>query len=262
MRSVPLSLVVLLVGACSHSPDRIASSQPGALPRPVASDLFVCPGGYGWAAYGEIVYAPNDTTKPTAEVRPDRCFSSLEEAKTAGFHLHPPPPGGALIETIYLVPPDPPILPVCRKAARDLGFSVLCPGLVPGEANSMVDCDTDCVFVQALVFTFSFSGPPGYVGVPGQSGNHLFVLEAREGRERSVGFLTCLDARTVGEATIRGATGRWVACPANGSGLNSGHVMLVWVSNGVRYAVSLHSDTNLNRKIALAVAEGMIPVAA
>jgi hypothetical protein len=264
MRLVPFGLVVaLLVGACSHlpaSPDRIPSSQTGALPRAVASDLFVCPGGYGWAAYGDIVYAPNDTTKPTAEVRPDRCFTSLEEAKTAGFHLHPPPPGGALIETIYLVPPDPPILPVCRKAARELGFMVLCPDLIPGDANSMANCETDCIFLKALVLAFSFSGPPGYVGIPGQIGNHLFVLESRAGRDSRVGFLTCFDGQTVGEVTVHGAAARWVACPANGSGMNSGHVMLVWAENGVRYAVSLHSDSDLNRMIALAVAERLVPV--
>src|SRR2546422_7314658 len=106
MRRMPLGLVVvLLVGACSHRPPPpgpIASSQLGAPAHAVASDLYVCPGGYGWAAYGDIVYAPNDTTKPTAEVRPDRCFTSLDQAKGAGFHLHPPPPGGALIDTIYL----------------------------------------------------------------------------------------------------------------------------------------------------------------
>ena len=41
--------------------------------------------------------------------------------------------------------------------------------------------------------------------------------------------------------------------------MNSGHVMLIWVEEGVRYAMSLHSDTELNRKIALAIAQGLIP---
>src|SRR5439155_17702843 len=175
-------------------------------------------------------------------------------------HLHPPPPGGMLIETIYLVAPAPPITPICRKAARELGFTVLCPGLIPGDANSMANCDTDCIFLKALVLAFSFSGPPGYVGIPGQIGNHLFVLESRAGRDSKVGFLTCFDGRSAGDVTIRGTIGRWVTCPSNGSGMNSGHVMLVWVDGGVRYAVSLHSDTDLNRRIALAVAERLIPV--
>ncbi len=43
--------------------------------------------------------------------------------------------------------------------------------------------------------------------------------------------------------------------------MNSGHVMLVWKEDGVRYAVSLHSDTVTNRAIAPAVAAGVEPVA-
>jgi hypothetical protein len=186
---------------------------------------------------------------------------SLEEATLAGYRLPPPPLGGVLVDTIYLVPPDPPILPVCREAARHLGISVLCPSVVPGAANSLVDCDVpDCVYFEALALQFTFSGPPGYVGIPGQSGNHMFVLEAREGREREVEFLTCTDGEMVGQATVQGRPAQWVDCPANGSGMNSGHVMLVWVEEGVRYAVSLHGDTELNRRIALAVAERLIAV--
>src|SRR5207247_1141942 len=114
----------------------------------------------------------------------------------------PPPPGGALIDTIYLVPPDPPILPACRRAARELEFTILCPALVPGEANSMAGCDNGCVFLGALVLAFSFSGPPGYVGIPGQVGNHLFVMESRIGRDSQVEFLTCFDAQAAADVTV------------------------------------------------------------
>ena len=42
--------------------------------------------------------------------------------------------------------------------------------------------------------------------------------------------------------------------------MNAGHVMLVWKERGVRYAVSLHSDTFTNRVIAAAVAAALEPV--
>jgi hypothetical protein len=124
----------------------------------------------------------------------------------------------------------------------------------------MADCEHDCVFQRALVLSFSFSTPPGSVGIPGQTGNHLFVMESTDGRERQVEFLTCADGRASGDTTVRRAVARWIVCPESGSGLNSGHVMLVWVEDGIRYAVSLHSDTDLNRKIALAMVERMTPV--
>jgi hypothetical protein len=223
-------------------------------------DLFVCPGGYGWSAYGDLVYAPNDSTKPAANVRPDRCFTSLDEAARAGFHLQQPA-GGAVIDGIDLVPPDPPLTTVCQDAARRVGFIVLCPALVPGGADSIVPCGQgDCVFLGSLVLSFTFSGPPGYVGIPWESAaNHLFVLEARAGRERTVPFLGCEGPQDVERAEVRGHGGEWIHC-LDGETMNSGHVMLVWRDHGVRYAVSLHSDTFTNRVIAAAVAGRLEPV--
>lgn len=263
MKLVPIGLLVLLAAACTNRPSRPRPTAPTAVGKPahaVASDLFVCPGGYAWAGYGRIVYAPNDTSKPTAEIQPDRCFASLEQAREVGFHLRPPPPGGELIDTIYLVPPDPPVLPACRRAAERLAFTVLCPTLVPGTPDSTAGCENDCLFSNALVLSFSFSGPPGYVGIPAQIGNHVFLMESRVGRESQLEFLMCFDGRATGDVAVQGTTGQWVSCPANGSGMNSGHVMLVWVQQGIRYAVSLHADTDLNRRIALALAQRLTPV--
>jgi hypothetical protein len=262
MQRIAVLGAALLLAACNAGArsDATPTAGPGRPPQQVAADLFVCPGGYGWAAYGHLVYAPNDSSKPTADVRPDRCFSSLDEANQAGFHLKPPPPGGVVIDAIYLVPPDPPILPVCREAARRLGFTVLCPGLVPGDANSFVDCAIiGCVGYGALDLYFTFSGPPGYVGIPGQDGNHLFVLEARAGRERTLEFLGCEGRQDVEPAAFRGHAAQLIHC-LDGETLNAGHVMLVWVEDGIRYVVSLHSDTPVNRDLALAMAEHLVPV--
>jgi hypothetical protein len=263
MRWVAFLGTAILVAACQRGAAPTQTKPPalGQQAREVAEDLFVCPGGYGWPAYGDLVYAPNDSSKPAADVRPDRCFASLDEATRAGFHLLPPPPGGLLIDTIYLVPPDPPILPICREASRRLGFTVLCPAVVPGDANSFVDCAIiGCVSDDALVLSFAFSGPPGYLGIPGQSGNHLFVLEARAGREAAIGFLGCDGpARHRGTVVVRRLEGTWIDCPA-GSSMNSGHVMLVWTQRAIRYAVSLHSDTPVNRDLALAVADRLLAV--
>jgi len=226
----------------------------------VANDLFFCPGGNGWAAYGDLVYAPNDPSKPAADVRPDRCFRSLDEASRAGFHL-PSPPGGVLIDSISLVPPNPPLGPACQDAARRVGFTVLCPGLVPGASNSVVACARrDCVSLGSIVLIFTFSGPPGYIGIPWEpGGNHLFVLEARAGRERTVAFLGCEGPQDVEPVSVRGNAGQWIHC-LDGETMNSGHVMLVWKERHVRYVVSLHSDSFTNRVIAAAVADALEPV--
>src|SRR5437867_2952937 len=76
MRWVAFLGTVVLLAAC-HRGATSAQMMPtlGQPAREVARDLFVCPGGFGWAAYGGLVYPPNDSSKPTADIRPDRCFS-------------------------------------------------------------------------------------------------------------------------------------------------------------------------------------------
>ncbi len=264
VRRATLLGVVALLAACHrggghHETSPLRLGQP-AKENPFAKGVFVCPGGYDWPAYGDVVYAPSDSRIPAADVRPKRCFASLDEAQRANFHLAPPPPGGVLIDTIYLVPPEPPLLGTCREAARRLRKTILCPTLVPEPPPVEVCGEDNCIFARAFVLSFTFSGPPGYVGIPNENANHLFVLKARVGRERSVEFLGCTGARNVQSVTVRGHAGEWIHC-LGGETMNSGHVMLVWKEDGVRYAVSLHSDTVTNRAIAPAVAAGVEPVA-
>jgi len=67
---------------------------------------------------------------------------------------------------------------------------------------------------------FDFVGPLGYVGIPGEDG------------------------------------AKWTTCPRDDadSGINSGHVILVWNIGTVRYGVSVHSDTPTNRQLERAFA--------
>src|SRR5207237_4434446 len=91
MRPTLVLGTALLLAACHGGPGTTPAADLGRAPQEVAKDLFVCPGGYGWAGYGHVVYAPNDSSKPTADIRPDRCFPTLEEATHAGFRLPTPP---------------------------------------------------------------------------------------------------------------------------------------------------------------------------
>ena len=151
MRRIAVLGTALLLAACHRGGARSDATPTAGLGRPpqqVAKDLFVCPGGYDWYAYRKLVYAPNDSSRPAADVRPDRCFSSLEQADRAGFRLPSPASGGVLIDSIYLVPPSPALTPTCQDAAHRLGFTVLCPGLdravrteglrLPGSAGPLL----------------------------------------------------------------------------------------------------------------------------
>jgi hypothetical protein len=118
------------------------------------------------------------------------------------------------------------------------------------------------VFLDALILTDPFGGPPGYQGIPGTNGsNHLFLMEAPARVVASDEFLGCdqpIPSGSVFLPTLH-ASARWTTCPA-GSGMNSGHILLTWTTGGALDVISLHSDTATNRSIALAVADHLIVV--
>ncbi len=65
VRRATLLRVVALLAACHrggghHETSPLRLGQP-AKENPFAKGVFVCPGGYDWPAYGDVVYAPSDS---------------------------------------------------------------------------------------------------------------------------------------------------------------------------------------------------------
>jgi len=97
--------MLALAAACNapareYSRPSSAPSQAGREPRVIASDLFLCPGGFAFPAYGRVFYLPNDPKSPDASVRPTRCFATSDEARSAGFRLAPGALGSEVIGDI------------------------------------------------------------------------------------------------------------------------------------------------------------------
>jgi hypothetical protein len=103
---------------------------------------------------------------------------------------------------------------------------------------------------------FDFAGPPGYVGIPGENGgNHLFLIAATAAVPTG-GPLSlrppCYSSGAQAErTTIGGRRATWISCPGSAaeSGVNSGHIILMWSIGAVRYAVSVHTDSPVNRRL-------------
>ncbi|MGZ5288803.1 MAG: hypothetical protein ACXWZU_12205 [Actinomycetota bacterium] len=58
-----------------------------------------------------------------------------------------------------------------------------------------------------------------------------------------------------------GHPAQWVTCPDNRNPpQDSGHVMLEWTEAGIVYAVSVHTDTPVNRRLALFLAQHLVLV--
>lgn len=222
-----------------------ASVPPGRAPWTFAG-IAVCRGSFSLSGYrtedGSVVFPINHPDwKHSLDLRPARCFSSLRQARAAGYRIAPPPRGARVVGRVYLVPAPREVSARCRAADRTLSFRSPCPGLVPADAAW--SCES-CVVDGTFVLSGTASAPAGYAGVEG-GGMHLVIAASRDPRNER---LTCAGARPAGELRFRGRHARLVRCP-EGSELHSGHLLARWAAAGVSYAVSLHGSDRRNRAL-------------
>jgi hypothetical protein len=185
-------------------------------------------------------------------VRPARCFITEAQARSAGYRPAPLPAGDVAVGPIFLTPPGPLLEVRCRDGARRTGFAIPCPGLLPSGG------DLAGVYPArgSFVLLWNFGGPRGYKGIPTGSSNHLFVF-ALSGRVSQQDFGGCPAQKLLARTTVRGHAAELLACAAGSENMNAGHVVIRWRERGVVYEVSLHNPTNVNRRIAEAVASSV-----
>lgn len=161
-------------------------------------------------------------------------------------------------QEVRLVAAPPWMKGYCRKAARDLGYSVLCPTKVPQQPD-LVPCrgrapklelwdPKDC---HQYVLDGLFTGPTAYRGPFGNSVGHFALWTVRRGSDFDTPGLFGCPTRSLrrGRATIQGIHGTWWYCPHRSANLNSGHIAFQWEHGGLKYGVSVHGDTATNRRL-------------
>src|SRR5207249_11962901 len=97
--------------------------------------------------------------------------------------------------------------------------------------------------------TYPQNTPQGYM-LP----RHMFVMAAIPSQSRYV--TSCTGARPAGRLALNGISAKWITCP-EGSEMNSGHAVIAWSERGIDYAVSIHGNFRVTRKVCLAVAESV-----
>jgi hypothetical protein len=111
-----------------------------------------------------------------------------------------------------------------------------------------------------------FQGPPSYVGMPDAGGSasdigHLNIWSIPRERLDTAGLGCAAKGRAMGIIDMKGAQAQWIACPAGQNPpVDSGHIMLQWSHSGIVYTVSVHTDTAMNRRLALFIAEHLVIV--
>lgn len=176
------------------------------------------------------------------------CAASGHEASKANRYA---------VDGVRLVRAPPAVRATCMTASRRLRVVIFCPTRVPPKWGTQIEVCTGCNGTFSA--TGSFHGPRDYVGVPGAPGwGHLTVWAATQ-RLIDQGFVGCTDGRTLNHETIAGRRTTWIFCPP-GSELDSGHVLVEWSSNHWIYALSLHSNTAMNRQLLRIMAEHVAEV--
>ncbi len=249
-RTLQIAALVLLLGACAGTRPAKAPPQAGAAPLRFPGAV-VCPGPDPIAGYQGRFYPVGFPSPPPMTARLDRCFASNAQAARAGYARAPVPPADRLVGGVYLVPAARSLTPLCHRAVSAAALAVPCPALVPDNGSIFCNALSQCAGPGWFVLEGSFGGPPGYVGVPG-GGGHLYVIAFTKQADVWPQD-TLAGGRIVGRTRVRGHIGVYHEYPF-GTGLNSGHVVLVWHAGRTTYAVSLHGHTRLNERLDRAIA--------
>lgn len=166
------------------------------------------------------------------------------------------------IAGVRLVPVRRSLLTRCRQEAHRVPLPAPCPRLLPARQLDVLWCNGCPPGEEAFNMDGLFRGPVGYEG-RGHGGSrdlHL-VIGAFPAEENPVRSL-CPGAELAGGSRVRGRAGHWILCPKLPEpGFHSGHVVLTWVEGGARYVVSLHGQTDVNRRIARGIAQYLVMVA-
>lgn len=252
---------------------RMDNALPGELPI-AQGRTFRCRFVSGYSAYHSerLYYPPNHPSRPPSAVAPERCFASATDAEGSGYSLAPAPPGGEVVDGVYLVPVD--LVHQCELASRDLGFPVPCPASLPnpGWGSDPPDCNRapfrqPCVFDGAFVLDYpGFAVPPVYLGA-GVEGPHLVVsaFDPADPRVDPEGlWLGCPGGEKVSSMTLglgggRSVRAQLVDCPVLWLP-HGGHLLLRWSEGGVAYQVSVHGHSSTNERLLAAIAPGIVLV--
>ena len=223
-------------------------------------DRVVCPLGRPVLATANgRSYPPGHPAQPPPDARPVTCYDTAEQAAAAGYPPAPLPTGALDLGGEYLIPPSGQLRRQCQQAANRLGLVVPCPTLLPAVAPNTVPpapCDQPSTFpcTPGSEFLFEeggFTVPSSRIVAYENFGARLAIAAAR----RLTSFaVSCAGERPVAFAKVRGSRGRLYGCPPE-SRPHGGGMLLRWEERNAILVVSVSGQTDLHRRLVLALAD-------
>jgi hypothetical protein len=179
----------------------------------------------------------------------------------------PVPSSSTDLGGLALVKPTHETMIFCQRAADRLGWPAPCPSLLPAHnLFSNTELCKVCLSDGLFLIQEVFQGSSTYIGMPQTDGSvshvgHLNIWSIPRGKLDAAGLGCRARGRTAGTVHVRGEVAQWVTCPADRNPpQDSGHVLLKWSVAGIVYAVSVHTDTPVNRSLALFIAQHLVLV--
>jgi hypothetical protein len=196
-----------------------------------------------------VVFGGVGCTSVTSEPTPDMSGAVVWSSPTIGG--------------VTLVKPTSEVQRYCRAAADRLDRAILCPSLLPADPFFPSTC---CLNKRIFLIQEVFQGPPSYVGMPAADGSasdvgHLNIWSIPRPTLDTAGLGCTAKGRPVGTTDVNGAAARWIACTTGSDpAQDSGHILLQWQDSGIVYGVSVHTDSPVNRRLGLFIAEHLVIV--
>lgn len=281
---VAVAAIAVVIALSDHSPpghapigSTIAAERAGEPPFD-AGGTYLCRADAPYAAYEAYAhrfFPPNHPAHPPLTIRPDRCFASAGDAESAGFVLASPPQGGWVVDGLYLVPVD--LFHVCDGAAHRLGFTVICPNLLPNPAPGAdaPSCRhrtelgrSGCVFQRSFVFEYAgFAVPPRFALAGGFGPREALViaayLQGDRGHDEEFDYFVTCSAATVRDRMLvhplgdRTRMATLLSCPTDVPLPQGGQLIARWVRDGITYDISVTGDSATSRDVLQAVIGAM-----
>lgn len=239
---ISLSLLVItgatayqLRNLIGHAPP--IRSGPGQAPYAIGL-VWDCPPGWPVKAYrGGVYYPTYHPAAPSYDVRPDRCFQSIDEANHAGFRLASPPSGGTLLAGVYLMPTGKRLQDECLGAASLLRYSVPCPTVLPEPGGEDLCPLARCVTGSTFSMTVAYAVGGGNATAAATHYAHFFLTGAPVTSE--VGTILSACDHPAGAPPVLGHQAAWGICFRGGDQIAS----LAWSSAGNLFEIQTREQT-------------------
>jgi hypothetical protein len=237
------------------SPTRTTSISTQA-PYRLAGKIECPPAWPVLAMSNHTSYPAGHPNKPPATATPVACYQTTAKAARAGYAPAPLPAGALEAGGVYLTPTSRGFHAHCQQVADRVGFTVLCPQLLPTSPPGvprprLCQEPASCQPEQLVEFIQDFVAPFG--AVCASDGYGVLLIDATP-TQHGAG-LQCPGERPIATPTIQRTRAVLTACQHDAPWVLGGSLRLRWSQQDTLTVVSVLGPSDANQRLVVTVAD-------